>query len=295
LKKALLQSAPWAAVALVVLALAWTPRFSLSAGKRRQLRAMSVIVVAMLALFAWAGLERHDGWSFNQRYLLELVPLFAVATALVVDDWELDASSAIVGGALGVALALVPIVSVVPEHWFRQRALMSLPLAIAAVTLVVWWASCRWRRYHAARTAVLSAAVGWALAVHLGDDVQAARGLRDWHGFQRRAVAEQLPAGASAVMAGVGQKEALCRLQLDHDLVLVDPTADGGKDTSRLTGELLAAGRRVFVVGGLPDEVLRSIFEGRRMSLRATAPIPLAEVFEAAARRPDTAPPKPEP
>jgi hypothetical protein len=31
------------------------------------------------------------------------------------------------------------------------------------------------------------------------------------------------------------------------------------------------------------------------MSLRATAPIPLAEVFEAAARRPDTALPKPEP
>lgn len=287
LKKALLQSAPWIAIALCVLVLAWTRWSSpspntLTSAQRRELRALSVVVVAVLALFAWAGLERHDGWSFNQRYLLELVPLFAVATALAVDGWSIDRTSdrsgAVLGGAAGVALALIPIVAVPPEHWFRQRLIMWLPLAIAALLLACWAAGARSASLERLRVALLAASIGWAFALHLGDDVQAARNLRSWHGFQREAVSARLPPGATALIAGLGQKEALCPLQLERDLIIVDPSADGGRDAGVLTSEMLAAGRRVLVVGGLPEPVLQSIFAGRALLLLAAEPIPMAEV-----------------
>lgn len=288
LKKALLQSAPWIAIALVTLVLVWTSRGSArlagGADKERAIKSLAIPALAVLALFAWAGLERHDGWSFNQRYLLELVPLFAVTVALVVDGWELDHQPLVIGGALGVALAAVPVVATIPEHWFRQRVIMFVPLVLAASLVLAWLGTGA--RTERLRVALLAACVGWALVIHVGDDMQAARGLRDFNGFQRRAIAEHLPDEPAALLAIAPQKEALCPLQLDHDLVMIDPSADGARDTGRLTDELLTKGRRVFVLGGMPEPYLAAVFTGRSFEMRATRPMPVAEVLAAPAPRP---------
>ncbi len=283
LKKALLQSAPWIAVALIALVLVWSKkgavRVALDGDKARALRALAIPAFAVLALFAWAGLERHDGWSFNQRYLLELVPLFAVTVALVVDSWELDPQMVVVGGALGVALAIVPIVAVVPEHWFRQRALILVPLVLAAGLAAVFLGTVfLGTKRDRLKLALMAASVGWALGVHVGDDMVAERGLREFNGFRREALAGFLPATPAAVLAGAPEKEAVCRLQLDHDLVLADPTAAPPPETGKLTEELLGRGRRVFVFGGVPEAHLKEIFTARKGRMLAVEPFPLAEV-----------------
>lgn len=285
LKKALLQSAPWIAIALVAFALVWSARGSarLGTGEQRALmKSLAVPAFAVLALFTWAGLARHDGWSFNQRYLLELVPLFAVAVALVADGWELDPQPLVIGGAIGAALAAVPVVAVIPEHWFRQRALMLVPLVAAACLLGAWLSASPRLRW-----GLLATCLGWSLVVHVGDDMQAARGLRDFNGFQRRAVGGHLPDGASALIAIAPQKEAMCPLGLERDLLMIDPSADDARSTGALTDELLAKGRRVFVVGGMPDHYLAAVFSGRRLHMIATQPMPFAEVRAASPAAPE--------
>jgi hypothetical protein len=285
LKKSLLQSAPWIIVALVAIFLVWTARgtsqLSLGTKKQRLLRALSIPILVVLALFAWAGLERHDGWSFNQRYLLELVPLFAVATAVLVDRATDEWQATVIGGAIGVAIAAVPVVSVVPEHWFRQRALMYVPLALAVTIAVVWLGAKRNAAARRLRLPLLALCVGWAFVVHVGDDMWATRGLRDWNGFQRENIAEHLPPeGPVALIAIPPQKEALCPIQLDRDLLIVDPNIDRGEDVDALTTALLATNRRVFVVGGVPEVYLASIFRGgRRHRMVSTRPLLFAEVL----------------
>ncbi len=279
LKKALLQSAPWIALALLAFVLVWSTRLALTPQKRRTIQALAIPVFVTLALFSWAGLERHDGWSFNQRYLLELVPLFAVTVALLVDTWEFEPQGMVIGGAIGMSLAAVPVVAAIPEHVFRQRALMFVPLVIAGALLI---AACH-NRGKRVRMGLLATAVGWAFVVHLGDDMQAARGLRDHNGFQRRSVAQHLPNAPIAIVAMAPQKEAMCPFHLEHDLVMVDPVADGAEDLHDLTGELLAAGRRVFVMGGLPQPWLAAIFQGRQVKMLSVRPLPFAEVLAAPA------------
>lgn len=281
LKKALLQSAPWIAVALVAMAMVWTRRARITDDKRELIRALSLPAAFVLALFSWAGLERNDGWSFNQRYLLELVPLFAVSTALVVATWARAVEKIVLGGVIGAAMAAVPVVAAAPEHTFRQRALMIVPLVIAAAILGVWAAG---KRTYALRAPCVAAALGWALVVHVGDDIVATRGMRDWNGFQRAIAAQHLPDAPAALVAMSPQKEAMCPLHLEHDLVLVDPAADGGEALHQLVGELLAANRRVFVMGGLPDPWLEAIFRGRRVKMHAVKPMPVGEVLEGPAR-----------
>ncbi len=286
LKKALLQSAPWIALALVALTLAWSQRgarrLDLDAARRHTLQSLSVPVVAVLALFSWTGLGRHDGWSFNQRYLLELVPLFAVALALAVDRKRLDPQPLVLGGAVGLALAAVPVLATIPEHWFRQRAIMIVPICLAGVTAAVWSAPARVARLEPVRLGLLAAGVGWAFALHLGDDMVAERGLRDFNGFQRAAIEAHLPAAPSALIAIAPQREAMCPLQRHHDLVMIDPSIDDAADTDRLTAALLAGGRRVFVVGGrVPDAYLEAVFRDRRVRMIAAAPIPFGEVLGA--------------
>lgn len=280
LKKALLQSAPWAVVAIAALLWACLPRNELPSGKRGLFRVLAIVAGAVLALFAWAGLARHDGWSFNQRYLLELVPLFAVAFALAVDHWRPDGRAVTVGGAVGLALATIPL-SLEPEQPIRQLALMYAPLVLATTLLAAWLvaagrcsASAQWLG-----SALLAACIAWAFAVHLGDDMRWARARRDFHRFQYEAIAPAIPAGPVALFANPMTELAACRLYFDHDIVIVDPFGDAGHAASDLTDEFFSAGRAVIVVGGSPTPILRSIFEGRAFRLLASRPIPLGRVL----------------
>ena len=85
LQKSLLQSAPWAILAFIMFTLAWLPWFRMPEARRRQIRLLSLVTLAIIAVFAFAGVSRNEGLSFNQRYLLELLPLAAVGFA-----WALD-------------------------------------------------------------------------------------------------------------------------------------------------------------------------------------------------------------
>ncbi len=88
-KKAWLQSSPWLAVVLVVVLAAWVGGRRAADPRRRELRAIGLVVWPTLALFSVAGFGRTDGLCFNQRYFMELLPLAAVVLAWTVESWQL--------------------------------------------------------------------------------------------------------------------------------------------------------------------------------------------------------------
>src|SRR5262249_17419457 len=92
LKKAWLQSSPWLLVALLGLGRA--------AFRKGEARALALPILGVLGLFPFYGFRRIDGWCFNQRYLLELMPLAAVALAWALDGLELRWLAALAGAAL---------------------------------------------------------------------------------------------------------------------------------------------------------------------------------------------------
>ena len=61
LQKAVLQSAPWAILALIVFTLAWLPWFRMPEARQRQMRLLSLVTFALIATFAFAGVRRHEG------------------------------------------------------------------------------------------------------------------------------------------------------------------------------------------------------------------------------------------
>src|SRR5207249_4604219 len=93
-KKAVMQSAPWVILSLLLFVAAWVPArwipwANLGSSRRRQLRLLSLVTFAILGTFAVSGVLRDDGLSFNERYLLETLPLLAIAFA-----WALDGRAA---------------------------------------------------------------------------------------------------------------------------------------------------------------------------------------------------------
>lgn len=275
MKKAWLQSSPWLALALVVMLLAWTRRGG--AARDRELRALSLVVFPMLLVFALAGVTRTDGLGFNQRYLLDLVPLAAVALAWAVADLRLGRRGVLLGlaaGGLAAAAALVP----PPWHPARQLALLYLPLAFA-LTLLAAWAAARRRGGSRALGPALGLCLGWALAVHLGDDLRTSRALRGRHLEQAAALAREVPDG-SAIFAYAGTKDAAGPLQLDRDLVVVDVRYDDGEAAPALAAEMAARGRRVFVLAdGFPQPVFEAMAAGRPVRGVMRRPLTVLEVL----------------
>jgi hypothetical protein len=248
-KKALLQSAPWIMIVFVALAAAWWPRQAADPARRR-LRAVAAVALAVFALFAVAGTRRRDGWCHNPRYLLELMPLFAFALALIVERlclrWQPIAAGAVGGGLL----ALFPLL-LHPTSAVRQIALLYGPLAMAFVAGGMFIAT-RWRSgLHRALAPLLGVLLGWAAAVHIGDDLRAARALRGANLDRLTAVAALLPNVPAALFAH--QMAALGPLLVDRDLVLANTSADRGRDGPRLVADFARVGRRVFVLtAGMP-------------------------------------------
>jgi hypothetical protein len=265
LKKALLQSAPWVIIPLVAMGLAWRRRGAGPPERRRELRALSLVVGGVLGMFALFGYTRMDGWCFNQRYLLELVPLFAIGLAMALDAWRPRWRDLAIGAAAAAVVA-VAIYQLEPSTSARQLLLMKLPILLAAAVAASWLLARAGRVRLAVAGGVLGAALGWAAAVHVGDDLRASRFLRAsnarWLARFRDTVPAEPPA---AVFVYSGLRDGLAPLTLERDLVIVDPWVDGGEDAPRMRDALLAQGRVVYIVRQMPSAILASLVEGRRV------------------------------
>jgi hypothetical protein len=252
IQKSVLQSAPWAVLGFLVFVAAWLPGLTLPDARRRQLRLLSLITAAVVVTFAFSGVLRHEGLSFNQRYHLELLPLLAVGFA-----WSIDRFGSLErpfwGGVLGgMVMALVLLFGLSPGT-SRTLLLLKVPVIMAAAMAGLWFLA--WRgRTGPLLTGVAGLCLGWGLALHLGDDLPASRMLRAW----KYQMAEQLRAVVpdhSALIAYGGSRDAAGPLLFDRDVVIIDAHADDGEAAPTLVRELLARGRRVFV--------LRRHFHGR--------------------------------
>ncbi len=282
-KKAWLQSSPWAVVALVALLSVWlTGRGESKAGaeksdadraageSRQHLRAISLVVWPVLAMFAVVGARRTDGICFNQRYFLELVPLSALAVALLLERYALSRAALLAalpsGTALGVAAGVWALAW--QQGAARDMAVMQLPLWMSGLVLLAWAAAEVDRERGAAKGSrglssaavvlvfVLAACLGWSLAVHLGEDVRVARQRRAFTEGQLSDLRSELPDG-SAVLTWTYLRNAAAPLLLERDVLIIDASRDAGRDAPMLVRQLKRQGRRVFLVKNLFDWKIR--------------------------------------
>lgn len=259
-QKSLLQSAPWAILGMALLVLVWTPLLPIPAARRRQLRLLSIPAAALVIVLSAAGPTRHAGLVFNQRYLLEVLPLLAVAFAWSLAGVPLSRNAGAVGALAGIAIVLA-LLTRAPTDVVRGLAVLRLPLVLAAA-LGVSWALFQTRPRLAPAIAVLAGVcLGWGLALHVGDDVRASAERRTNHQLETAALRAALPDNSALVCYG-GTRDAAGPLLLERDVVVIDLEADDGEDAPVLIRELLARGRRVFFSRyGVPEPVAARISE----------------------------------
>lgn len=268
-QKAFLQSAPWAVLALVMFTLAWVPRFTMPGGRRRQLQLMSLVTIAMLLTFAFSGIQRHDGLVFNQRYLLELLPLAAIGFAWALDGLGLSTRSLLAGSVWGALLVMLILRAITigggPADVLllaRQLAILKLPLLLAIVLGVLWFVARSRMGVRPMLAAAAGLCLGWGLTIHLAEDVAASHRLRARKAAEMAALEPVLPDG-SALVAYTGYKDAAFPLLFNRDIVILDARGDEGADAPTLVRELLARKRRVFVLqSGFKAEVLSNVLAG---------------------------------
>jgi hypothetical protein len=286
-KKALLQSAPWAIVSLMLFVLVWLPNHKRSGSQRRQLQILSLVTFAILGALALSGVRRDDGLSFNQRYLLEIVPLAAVAFAFALDGVVLLRWPVLVGGLFTTAVLTVilfgtPIVKGPDlDLWVvRQVTVIKMPLLLS-FALGASWAVYRFAgRMRGGLAFAVGCCLAWALVLHVEDDVRFAQAFRAGHLARTQALADVLPDN-SAFVAFWSGKDAAGALLFNRDVVILDPRADQGADAPKLIRELLARKRRVFMLDeGFPADVRAHVLSG--FDVTAVAPpggsVPLLEL-----------------
>lgn len=240
-KKALLQSAPWAGLGLVLLAAAWWPRGEVD-GQRREARALALVVGAVLLMFTVVGTGNHDGLCFNSRYLLELLPLAAISVAWWLERADVAKRPLLLGALVGAVLC-VPVGLSEPYSLVRSATVRFLPLALAAALLV---AALLVNKRRGVTVALLAASVTWAFGLHLIEDLPASRRVRAQHADMLAAVREALPKDAALLVYGPS-RDALWPVFVLDGVFVLDPAKDGGRDAPGLIREMISRGRRVFV------------------------------------------------
>jgi len=275
-KKALLQSAPWMFVALLVLCLVWTKRSSGSTELRRSVRIISFLVVPALLVLTFLAGGRTDGLSFNQRYFLELMPLAAVGLALSLDEFRppvMYAMAGMLGSGILFTMALV-----LPSHAWYELALLRVPLVLAILGAVSWL----FRTNNAGRAvlaAVLGLSVGWSALVHVFDDWSSSRTIRK-RNAACVAVLESVVPDHSAIFTYGAARDAAGVLHLTGDVVVLDVSADDGKDAATLAHELRALNRRILVMTNVfPDDVMKNIAGGDSIRVLTTSVAGVAEIL----------------
>jgi len=229
LRKALLQSSPWALAALVLAVLAWR----VGGARRRELGLIAAITVANVGLFSVAGLQRDPGLCFNERYLHELVPLLAIALAVGVTgwSWRRAAGPAAVGALCVIAGASLDAQGLLAKGPLLLAVLAALSLGIARR---------RWT------VPLLAACLGWSAATQLAVDLPGSTQLRSTRALFAERVEEAVP--EDAVLFGpLWLLDSLGPAMVDG-VTLAAPELDGGKAAPEIARTAGAAGRRVFVV-----------------------------------------------
>lgn len=280
LKKALIQSSPWIAISLIAFVLAWLSPRQLFTGSRRPLRIFSLVTAAVLMAFAVAGPGRTDGFAFNERYLLELVPLAAMALAWGTDALDLRWRSIGAGLAVGIVTVIAILTTMSPASATErvgvptQLLLMKLPLAIAGLSVVVWLIGLRNEsRAHGLLSLSLGVCIGWALMLHVTQDLVPSRLYRRIHQQTTETLERVLPQ-QSAIVTYWSDKDPAGALMLRRDVVVLDLHADEGRDAPMLIDSLLQHGRRVFLVEqAMPDDV-----RARAVSKVSVVPVPAGDL-----------------
>jgi hypothetical protein len=225
------------------------------------LRAAGIVVAGVLLLFALAGTDRPDGWCYNARYFFDLIPLAALALALLVERTGIRWRPLAAGAAAGGLGALVPL-ALSPASAARQLALMYVPLVLAFASVLLFAAARRRPRVHRWLAPAMGVLLGWAAAVHVGDDLPAARARRLENLNKLWSVATLLPDVPAALFAQ--RADALGPLLLERrDLVIASTWPDHGRDAPALVEAFQREGRRVFVLPDVPEDELRALSAGR--------------------------------
>ena len=282
-KKALIQSSPWVALALVILILVWLKRYPDSKDVKKNLRALSLLVLPLLVILTLVGGGRTDGLSYNQRYFLELIPLMAITLALALDGLALSMfllTIGFIGSGVLFALSLM-----LPTRTLYEVALLRIPLLLAMLLLVVWFVRSK-RGMHLILPILIGLCVGWGLFVHVFDDLAASRVRRGKNAAQL-AVLESVIPDHSALFAYWGSRDIAGPLQLTRDVVILDAGADEGADAARVTHELQLQNRRVFVLTDVfPHKVLEAIAGKDSLSQVSNQTIGIDEVIKRSADKP---------
>lgn len=282
-KKALIQSCPWVALVLVILILAWVKRYPDSKVVKKNLRALSLLVLPLLVILTLVGGGRTDGLSYNQRYFLEIIPLMAITLALALDGLALSLTSLIVG-LIGSG-ALFALTLMLPSRTLYEMALLRIPLLLAALLLVAWFIRSK-GGMRLILPILIGLCVGWGFFVHVFDDLAASRVRRGKNAAQL-AVLESVIPDHSALFAYWGSRDIAGPLQLTRDVVILDAGADEGADAARLTRELRLQNRRVFVMTDVfPEKVLEEIAGKDSLALVSNQTIGIDEVIKRSEDKP---------
>ena len=278
MKKALLQSSPWILLALIVMAFAWRGLEGMAEAQRRELKAMSLVTAGMLAVIAAGGYSRQDGLCFNQRYLLEVVPLACIALAWGVERLRPGALPLLAGMGLSGGLAAGALLSE-PGSFFRTLLLLKAPLVLGGLLGLSWLLARRRIAFVRPTAMLLGACLMWALAIHLGDDLPPNRRLRAYN-LEQTQLYSRLIEGPSALIAFGATKDAAGPLLLSKDLVIVDPLVDGGADTPLLVEGLLNSGRRVYLdLSRFPHPLFEELQRRFLVSVVAPGRDPIVELL----------------
>jgi hypothetical protein len=268
-KKAWLQSIPWALLALAVLALSLRPVRAVGAAaatpRTRPLQTAALLSFGTLAMFAVMGYARIDGLCFNQRYFLELVPLACLALGSALEQRRPATRDLIAGAVAGGLLVLGTLKAAPPA--LEERLLLWFPL-LAGLALLAAYAAARHAVGSRAFGLALGLCVGWAAGVHLGDDLPASRNVRQRMARRTQLLERALPASDPSALFVLGYwVNAAAPLQLERPLLIADALRDELHDAPGLVRALVGRGRRVFVLNqGFRPEELSSMAAGLEMT-----------------------------
>jgi hypothetical protein len=275
-KKALLQSSPWIALGLVVALAAWISRHGSNEAARRNIRALSLLLIPTLAIFCLAGF-RTDGLSFNQRYLLELVPVAAILVALCLDGLSLSRMNMIAGFLLSGVLFSAALI--IPGRNVLHLATLKLPLLLALMVILGWALRAR-TSFRRILGVGIGLCIGWSLSME-SIDLIASRSIRTRNAVVLDSLDHIIP-DHSVLFAYWGrQKAAAGPLQLTKDVLILDPWADAGKDAPGLARSLARENKRIFIFGtGIPPEIMQSIQGSDSLAVVLTKPVLVYEFVE---------------
>ena len=254
-KQALLQSSPWIALAIVVGIAVWLRPHLQHIQLKRQIRALSLLLLLPLAMFSMAGF-RMDGLCFNQRYLLEIVPVAAIIVAVYLDGFSLSPTH-LVFGFLSSCLAFA-VLLVGASSGIQHVAMLRVPIGLGILLVL---ASFYGKRFSGKRVLgiILGLSIGWAFMVQTVD-LAASRRIRETNAVGLDSLDAVIPDHSALFTFWGAQKSTAGPMQLHKNIVILDAWADMGKEAPTLARELLHQQRRVFLYGtGMPTKIINDI------------------------------------